>query len=1172
MQATGAAPRTLTLLFTDIEGSTRALKAVGDERYAELLDVHLSLLSEHFRAAGGHDAQSEGDALFYVFESAGAAVEGAIAAQRSLTAHPWPEEAPLFARIGLHTGEVLRVGARFRGLAVHQAARICAAGHGGQILLSRTTSELVEGRLPSGTVLRDLGMYRLKDLAEPTRVFQICASGLRAEFPPPKTLDVFAHNLPLPPSPFIGRTDELAETIRLVRSGRLVTLTGPGGMGKTRMAIEVATVLAGDFEDGVWFVDLTPLRDASHVVNAISTALGVPEDPERTQAQVLLEHLRGLRLLLVLDNFEQVSDAADLVSDIVSQTNGVHVLVTSRVPLRLRGEHEYPLPPMAAASSADPRAVASADASALFLQQALSVNPGFELTDESARAINALVVRLEGLPLAIELAASRSKVLAPTDLIDRIETSIDVLSSDRRDAPERQRTIRDTLRWSYDLLGPDERRALLRLAVFRGTCSVEAAESVCGPGSLSAISSLVDHSLVRRTVLADGTTRIGLLGLVREFAAEQLSASGDRDGAEHAHLAWHRAWAERAAEALRGPDQARWLAALDRDIDDLRAALDHVRRDPSRAADGLMLIADLGRFWRIRGYVGEVLPVLEELLTVPVDAPAARARALLTIAEFHAPDHLRGHTTRKDAQRIHPYLDEALRLARACGDDQLTARALTRELTARKRLKGVKSKHLRPEIAAATELATRLGDEELLLDLRSASPLGFIASVRAGFQTAGGTFLMSERLDAARKTGDRAALAEVLLARVSALPSKDEDRWQMGLQALDLARQLGDRRAEADALHAVGANATIRRDYEIARDRLLESYALSVELGHEKRIAAAALALRQLARAVGDRSGADRFGAEHRRADPGQHRTFAVMETIFGDEGIGVLPFAAALAWIVVPSAATGTFAAVALCLATWVMSSDIREHLYRYALGDRTVGGFRGFPFTVLTLVAFGAGVLMRLPSLGPLVVTAVALLRFWTLAARSGPSLRAVGAASGATAGVASVADLALSSPEMRLLACAAFGVFVAIFGWCVRPGGPPSLRVGQVGWFLFRFGWPVVAVAAFAASRSVDIQPWDEWAAVVAPLGLACVAVMVALKGRSERLVALPLAACATLFALTLLGRAELTIVAGVLLGASFIALALFARFFPSPPILVIDATGPADAEPGTDAGAT
>ncbi|HEX2030167.1 MAG TPA: tetratricopeptide repeat protein [Actinomycetota bacterium] len=624
---------TVTFLFTDIEGSTRLLNRLGDG-YAPLLEAHQRLLRETFAAGEGVEIATEGDSFFVVFSRAPHAMAAAIEAQRALARHAWPDGVAVKVRMGLHTGEGILGADNYVGVDVHRAARIAAAGHGGQILVSEATRGLV-GQTLEGVTFRDLGEHRLKDLAHPERLYQVVAEGLEAEFPPPRTLDARPTNLPQQLTTFVGRHRELGEVKEVLERTRLLTLTGPGGTGKTRLSLQVAAEMIDAFHDGVFFVPLAPITQPGLVIATIAQTLGLHEDPKRPTVEVLVEHLADKEMLLVLDNFEQVVDAAPDVGQILSSTSRVKVVVTSREALGLHGEQEYPVPPLGVPDPMHLPPLASLsqfEAVSLFVERAKAVNPRFVVNEENAPAVAEITARLDGLPLAIELAAARSKILSPQAMLKRLGHRLALLSGGARDLPGRQQTLRDAIAWSYELLEEDERALFARLSVFVGGFNLEAAEAVCDPdGSLGmdpleAVGSLVNKSLLRQMEGPGGEPRFFMLETIREYAIERLDESGQGEDLGRRHAERFRDLAARAAPELTGERQSEWLDALAVEHDNLRAAFDWaVERSDADLA--LRIAAPLWRFWQFRGHLREARVRFERALGLQGGSAQARAAA-----------------------------------------------------------------------------------------------------------------------------------------------------------------------------------------------------------------------------------------------------------------------------------------------------------------------------------------------------------------------------------------------------------------------------------------------------------------------------------------------------------------------------------------------------------------
>lgn len=575
---------TVTFLFSDVEGSTKLLHDLGTEAYAEALSEHRHVIREALRAGGGVEVDTQGDAFFAAFPTAPAAVATARHITGALAG------GPIKVRIGLHTGTPLVTEEGYVGGDVHRAARIAAAGHGGQVLVSASTAQLVEVELV------DLGEHRFKDLAAPERIYQLAFG----EFPALKSL--YRTNLPVPATSFLGRDHELAEVLGLITGpeARVITLTGPGGTGKTRLGLQAAAESSDSFPDGTWWVPLASLRDPRLVLEAAAQAVGAEHG--------LAEFIAARRMLLLFDNFEQVIDAALDLAGVVAACPNLKVLVTSRERLRVRGEQTYPVPPLAATDGAE-----------LFTARARAVDPLFTPSE----AVGDLCLRLEELPLAIELAAARTALFSPEQLLDRLSQRLDLLKGDR-DLETRQRTLRGAISWSYDLLADEERGLFARLSVFAGSCTLETAE-VVARADPDTLQSLLDKSLLRRRDSELGP-RYWMLETIREYAAEQLEASGEAEAIERRHAEHFLSLAEEAHPHLRVSPKA-WLDRLEVEHDNIRAALDRLETSGETQA-ALQLAGAMSRFWYLRGHLAEGRRVLDRLLRGDGQPTTARARAL----------------------------------------------------------------------------------------------------------------------------------------------------------------------------------------------------------------------------------------------------------------------------------------------------------------------------------------------------------------------------------------------------------------------------------------------------------------------------------------------------------------------------------------------------------------
>ena len=683
---------TRTFLFTDIEGSTRLEQAIGTARYAEVRERHRTLLRGAFEAAGGVEQGTEGDSFFVVFPSASAGVRAAVDAQRAILAEPWPDDVSVRVRMGLHAGEAEEAGGSLVGLDINRAARIAAAANGGQIVASEAIRALVGTELPPGVSLRSLGSHRLKDLGEPQALSQVIADGLPDTFPPLRSIDARPNNLPTQLTSFVGREAELTEAGALLAANRLVTLTGPGGTGKTRLSLQVAANAAEDFPDGIFFVALETVREPALVPSRLAGAIGIAEPARRTATEVVVEWLAGKHVLFVLDNLEQVIGVGPIVADLLRAAPGLKVLATSRAPLQVSGEHEFPVPGLptppdptqltaleraqlpAEARTIDVATLSTYEAVRLFIARAMAVRPAFEVTNENAPAVAAICARLRGMPLAIELAAARVKLLSPDAILTRLEHQLGVLAAGARDLPERQQTLRGAIAWSYDILDEPCRLLLERLSVFSGDIELEAAEAVAGPANeigqdvVDGVLSLANQSLLR-TIENPDEPRFQILDTIREFAEEKLVERGTAAELERRHGAWALAFATRAAPELSGDDQRAWLERFEHAHDNLRVAMDRAaaREDPEVA---IGIAFNTWRFWQKRGHLYEARRRLDALAAAPWSRADPRLRARLMEA-------LGGVCWwQGDIKPMRAAYREAVELWRSVGDEGELANAL----------------------------------------------------------------------------------------------------------------------------------------------------------------------------------------------------------------------------------------------------------------------------------------------------------------------------------------------------------------------------------------------------------------------------------------------------------------------------------------------------------------
>ena len=866
---------TVTLLFIDIEGSTRLLRQLG-KRYAEVLVDCRHLLYATFQEYHGHLIDTQGDAFFVAFARATDAISAAVAAQCVLASHLWPEGAAVRARMGVHTGEPERSTDGYVGLDVHYAARIMSAGYGGQVLLSQTTHELVEHDLPEGVSLRDLGEHRLKDINHPIRFFQLVIADLPADFPPLKALDTYSNNLPAQPTPLIGREKEVAAVAALLNREevRLLTLTGPGGTGKTRLGLQVAAELSEAFTDGVFFVNLAPIRDPIFVLPAIAQTLEVKELGAHSPLDLLKASLREKHLLLLLDNFEQVVQAAPQVAALLVACPELKIVVTSRMALHVRAEQEFAVPPLALPDPKrllGPVALSQYEAVALFIIRAQAVKPDFQMTNATAPAVVEICVRLDGLPLALELAAARIKLFPPHALLARLSHRLAVLTGGARDAPLRQQTLRNTLAWSYDLLDAQEQQLLRRLSVFVGGCTLEAVEAVYHalgnePGQVvEAVASLIDKSLLQPREQVEGVSRFTMLETIREYGLETLATSEEEEAVRQAHAKYHLQLATEGYSHLYGADEQDWgwYARLEQDHENLQAAL-HWLLERKEAELALRLCNVLWWFWLVQGHVSEGCAFLEQTLAASEEvAKAERAEALNGLGLLLV--------NKGDNEQAERRLEESLALYRELGDTvntgwpllNLGLATMGRGEYTRARLLFEESLALFSEIGARDGRAYSLchlaqvyseqgeyskarasAEESLALFRELEDTVGIcealLSLARVLFDsqenTATGEALLNECLTLASKVGDEGQMADANhLAAEVALSQGDIDMARSLIEkSLAFYREKGFQQYSAEALVTLGHVATVEADYATAQACYEESLVIAIEIDDQR--------------------------------------------------------------------------------------------------------------------------------------------------------------------------------------------------------------------------------------------------------------------------------------------------------------------------------------------------
>ncbi len=810
----------VTFLFTDVEGSTRLLERYAAE-YGAKLARHHELLAEAVGRRGGVVFETVGDAVYAAFPDPTDAVEAAAEGQLALAREDWGPLGQMKVRMGLHTGPVERRGTHYFGAALYRCARLMATAHGGQIVLSELTAGLVRGSLTAA--LLDLGQHQLKDMREPERVFQVVSDGLETDFPPLRSAGGRPNNLPADVKTFVGRHEELDGLCSLLVSPdtRIVTVTGPGGSGKTRLALRAAESLLEPSKDGVFLVDLSPLASAELVAPAIASVLGVQKAADRSVVAGLVTHLAAKELLLVLDNFEHVLPAATDVADLLASAPAVKVLATSRSPLHIQGEHEFrigPLPlPEADAMLAE---LVRSPAVQLFVERALEIRADFALTDANGNDVRKICSRLDGLPLAIELAASWTRLLSPSAVLERMDNRLGFLTGGAADLPSRQRTLRDAIAWSYDLLDEPEQTLLRRLAAFRGGCDLPAAEAVCGGDVLTSLSRLVENSLIETRWNEKGEPRFVLLETILEFARERLAESGETDELARRHAAYFADHAEAIEPALYTDERLPWLLRLADDRDNVRSALAwSAERD--EASYGLRILGALWLWWWTAFSEGMVWA--DRLLALPSAAEPTKARArALFAAEICA-------AGAGDMPLIRSYTEEAVTLSRSLDDDTCLA------------------------------LAQGLGAGALA---------GLKSGAGAGFEDADGPRrlheLSTEAIEVGAGTGDPwiAAWVKMISGLIALLVGDPVTARPWASEAVDEFGALDDSWSRATASITLAFSLVQLGELDAAEATLGGSVSALMEVGDLKMANSGLIAHGLLARLGGDADGAERHYAD----------------------------------------------------------------------------------------------------------------------------------------------------------------------------------------------------------------------------------------------------------------------------------------------------------------------
>ena len=782
---TGLPSGTVTFLLTDIEGSTRRWDR-SPAAMREAMKAHDEVIGGLVGAHGGIQVESgrEGDSVLAAFARASDAVASAVAMQRGLAAHAWPEGADMHIRVALHSGEAEVREGHYYGPAVYRCARLLATGHGDQVLLTQATRDLAVDALPQGVGLRDLGAHRLRDLERPERVFQVIAPGLRAEFPPIKSMDPRRHNLPVSPTAFIGRERELADIEERLGASRMLTLIGGGGTGKTRLALQAAADLIERFNDGVWLVELASLSDPELVAQTAAEAIGVREEAGRAVMKTLCDWLRDKNLLLVLDNCEHLVPAVVGLADrLLRECPDVRLLTTSRAALRVNGEAIMRLGPLD-----------EHDAIVLFADRSSAVQPTFRLTDDNSKSVAEICRRVEGIPLAIELAAGRARMMAPAEILKRLQESFGVLAGGSRSSDSRHETLKAAMDWSYWLLNEEEQRLFRRAAVFTGGFTLDAAEAVCGGDGaasvLENVGQLVDKSLLVPQETEDGGTRYSMLETVREYGRSHLAEHEELEALQEKHATYFGQLVEAAREKIAGPERRRWLQLLREEIDNLRSVFEVSSVLPEIK---LALAYGLADFWEARGEYSEGRSRLDAALARSPEPSRVRSEALQAAGLLA--------WAQGDQSAATGYTNDALALSRALDNSEGEARSLQQlgQIAVQTEDFAAAGKYL----DEALEIATRhgYGQIQALCEWR----LGLVALFTKDLAGAATHFQTS--LDLSRRRGDveTVAMSLLMLGNIALRQDRLNEAKANLREGLEIQRLEGSPRSIANLFESLAA-------------------------------------------------------------------------------------------------------------------------------------------------------------------------------------------------------------------------------------------------------------------------------------------------------------------------------------------------------------------------------
>src|SRR5574341_134949 len=860
---------TVTFLFTDIEGSTQWWES-HHEWMSHAFARQEAILRAAADAHSGYVYKMIGDAFQIAFNTALDALNAAIGAQRALQAEPWGEFGPLRVRMALHTGVTEERNDDYVGPVLNRLGRLLSVTQGGQMLLTQSTYELVRDVLPEGVNLDDLGTHRLKDLIRPEHIYQATAPGLLSSFPAPRTLDIFAHNLPVQLTSFIGREKEILKVKRLLLGDRFVTLTGPGGTGKTRLALHVAAELLELFPDGVWLVELAPLSDPMLVPQTVAATLGIRESSDRPILTFLTEYLRNKEMLLILDNCEHLLSACtQLVAMLMQACPNLCILATSREALDIPGEVPFRVPSL---SIPDARrlpplpALAQYEAMQLFIERAETIHPGFALTETNAPAVAQICQRLDGIPLAIELSVARVKMMPVEQVAARLDDRFRLLTGGSRAALPRHQTLRALIDWSYDLLTEAERTLFRRLSVFAGGWTLEAAEAICaGEGLerdqvLDLLTQLVNKSLVIPDYESDVEARYRLLETIRQYARARLLEAGGGEKVRDRHLAYFLKFTEQAEPELRGPKQIVWLDRLKKEVDNIRTALEWTLEVDVEA--GLRMASALLWFWHIRGNKSEGIDWLERALSAEAGerdgASLPPSRAMLRGKALNAAGALlvmhgkpeRGTELSEESLALHQELGSSGRRGAAYALWNLSQGASFQEDFTRARTLAEKGLRLFREVGDKFGIAQCLDH------------LGSYALVRSDY--AESRKIWEEDLALRKEIGDKDGVAWILscLGNLALWQGEYERAKALYLESQDAFREVGNKWAVSMALSGMGSVVLAQGEFERAAKLYEEALAFGRDMGDQNAIAGRRYDLARVAWSRGDYEEAQRLYEE----------------------------------------------------------------------------------------------------------------------------------------------------------------------------------------------------------------------------------------------------------------------------------------------------------------------